>query len=284
MAYEYAPSYSAGSTSPESAQKTGLGTAQNVLKNTLNRQQQYPDDLSGSLQGPATGEMSENIGYGSMEKIGGLMGGDYDRLEQNLQQPILNQGQQAQNQIQDVYSGRGLYGSVGGGLMSGAQAQSQQATQDALANTVAQRYALELQDKGQRMSEAEALFKSGALTADQQNQYNRDKMLWDVNQQQQGIDFQNAMAQMQQQYGLDKQNWQTQVDELNFQRALQLAGQGNSGAQAQAMLNQADAAERAALYQGLGSVAGGLMGSYGDGGWTFGGVAEGIGDAWDAIF
>ncbi len=283
MPYDYKPGYSTGSVAPESAQKKGLGTASNILSSNVGQTQTYKPDISGSLKGPATGQYAENVGYGPMQTVSGLTGGDYEKLQANLQQPILSQGQKAQQGIKEDYGGRGLYGSVGRGLMSGAQAQGQEATQNALSNAVAQRYALQLKDQQQQMDQNKALFGAGASTADQLNEYNRQKLGWDVAQDQAGIDFQNAIMQMGNQYGMDKQNWQNQIDQTNFQNALSLAGLANpaSAANQQYKLGQqqGDAAQQAALYGGIGQLAGGLMGSYdssGNSGWNFGDIGNTI--------
>ncbi len=283
MPYNYKPDYTMGSTAPEAAQKAGLGTGKNILASNVAQTQTYKPDISGQLQGPATGQYAANVGYNPMKTVGGLTGGDYDKLQTNLQQPILSQGQKAQQGIKADYGGRGLYGSVGSGLMSGAQAQGQEATQNALANAVAQRYALQLQDQEQQMGQNQALFQAGAMTADQQNAYNQAQLGWDVAQEQAGIDFANAQAQMANQYGMDKQNWQNQIDQTNFQNALALAGLGNVGTSAnqqyQLGQQQGDAAQQAALYGGIGQLAGGLMGSYdtsGDSGWNFSDLGDAL--------
>lgn len=278
----YNPSYSVGATKTgEEAQKRGLGAGYDILKSQDARDYQYKPDISGQLEGPATTQFAQNQGYAPMKTVAGLEGGDYTALRDALQQPIINEGQRMQNQIADQYSARGLYGSVGGGLMSGAQTQSQGATQDALSNAIANAYAVQLQDQAQQIDQNKALFSSGATTADQLNAYNRDKMGFNLAQDQQGVDFRNAVLQAQNQYGMDRDQWQTGIDEVNFQRALQLAGMGNSGAQVAAQRQMAsdaaDAQSTAALYGGLGSIAGGLMGSYdqsGDSGWNLSGVGD----------
>jgi hypothetical protein len=318
MAYTYATPGAVGSMAGTDAEKTGLGTAKNIMASTINKSYTYPGDITGQLKGPASLGVSGNVGYTPMKEQAGLTAADYAKLQnmgkvagigangyqdlQNaLQAPIERAGQQQQQNIAAQYGGRGLYGSVGGGLMSGAQAASQLSTQDALSNAVAQRYGLQLQDQqqqieqnkaladniaraygiqldnqGQMIDQNKALFTSRAGAADQQNTYNqmRNQALQQNAQAQ--ADFYNQKLAQSQQYGINKDGWQKSIDELNFQRALQLAGQGNSGAQVQAGLenaqNATDAQQKAALYSGLGSIAGGLMGSYdgsGNSGWNF---------------
>lgn len=319
MAYTYAPTYQSGSVKPETAQKTGLGTAQNIMTNRLGSNNNYPDNYTNRLKAPASLSVSRNVTYnpmrtvngisdstftnaGKMNTVGALKGGDYAALEKALQSPILQQGKVARQQINDEYGGRGLYGSVGGGLMSGAQAASQQATQDALSNATATRYGLEMQDKeqqiaqnqavvqaiqnalglrldnqGQMIDQNKAQFAAGASSADQRNAYNLMRNQTIQSNANQANDFFNKKLANNAQYEIDRNNFRTGVDEINFQRALQLAGMGNSGAQVQATIKAAkeaaDATNQAGLWQGLGALGGGLMGSYdgsGESGWNFG--------------
>jgi len=320
MAYQYAPTYKPGTVNkPETAQKAGLGTANNILNSGINRTNVYPDNITSQLSGPANLSVSRNVTYNPMQTVQGisnglfddagkmntvraLNGGDYAAVQRALQAPILRQGQVARQQINDEYGGRGLYGSVGDGLMSGAQAASQQATQDALSNAVVQRYGLELQDKGQQITQNQAVvqalqnalglrldnqgqmidqnkaqFAAGASSADQINNYNLMRNQTVRDNAQNNIDFRNQKLRENKQYLIDRENWKTGIDEINFQRALQLGGMGNSGAavnaQLQAARDQADAANNAGMWQGIGSIAGGLMGSYdgsGESGWNFG--------------
>ena len=294
MAYTYDPAYASGSTTPEAAQKVGLGTGQNILADQVAKKYDYPDDISGQMTGPATADyatQAQNTPMAQYE-MGSLTGGDYDTLQSNLQAPIYQQGQEQQANIANTYGGNGLYGSVGGGLMSGAQADSQQATQNALSNAVGQRYNLQLAEQealaNYNLDQNKSLYASGAANTDQLNKQALEEMGYNKAQDQAGIDFGNQQLANKQQYQMSRNAFDQSVDDRNYQNALALAGlaqpavasnQGYSSNQASiaAQRAQADAAQQAALYGGLGQLAGGLMGSYGDKGWTFGGIGDTIG-------
>lgn len=265
---EYKKPYKPGSIGKaEDAQKYGLGTAKNIIEGTTGKPGYYPEDISGKLKGPAQADYYQNTGFTPYQS---LTGGDFAKLQESLSAPIMQQDRLAQERIGDVYGGRGLYGSVGGGLMSGAQAAQTGATQSALGQAYAQGLALQQQ-------EAENIFKTGAMTTEQANQYAQAKQAYDLAQQQRQADFYNQQLAMQQQYGLDEQAWQNAQDQIAFDRSATLGGLGTSAAGLQAQQDiakrNAAAAQQGALYQGIGSLAGGLMGAYGKD------IASGVGDA-----
>lgn len=247
---------------PSRAEK-GLGTAANVLNSTLRRGEAYHKNYTNQQKGPATSEYYNNTGYGDYQQVGGLAGGDYGRLEESLQVPIQQQHNQAMTDINNVFGGNGLYGSTGRGMMSDAMAAQNNATQNALASATAQRYGLELQDRSQRMGENMNAWKAGAASADQQNAYNQGQLNWDVSQQQAVNDFYNQKLAQNANYRDSYNAWRTNLDELSFQRALQLAGMGNSSAAAQSQADIAaanrDALTTQAMWTGGGQLLGGMM-------------------------
>ena len=253
--------------SADEAQKFGLGTAKDILAGTAGREVAYPEDITGQLKGPAQRDFYQNVAYDPLQT---LTGGDYEALQSALEAPIREQDRLAQNRIADVYSGRGLYGSAGGGFMSGAQAAQTGATQSALGTATANRYALQ-------QKEQQAKFAADAAAADQLNRYRQQELAYGLGQDQRAIDFYNQQLAAQQQYQLDKQRFIDAQDQIAFDRAAQLAGLGTSGAglaaQQDIARQQAQAAQTGALYQGLGALGGGLLGAYGDE------IASGVGSA-----
>lgn len=231
------------------------------------------------MKGPAQANYYDYTAPGQMKTVGGLEGGDYAKLTESLQAPIHTQHNKAMNRIDDNFSARGLYGSTGGGMMSGAYGAQNQATQNALSGAQAQSYGLQLQDMGQQIGQNKAEWAAGLANAQDQNTYNRNKLTHDLNQQNQQNQFHNQNLQQNFQYGLDQQNWQNQIDELNYQRAMQLAGQGNSGAvsaannQASQYMadKQASASNDAAIWGAVGSLASPAIGGLMD-------------NVWDSIF
>lgn len=266
---------------PASVQKGALGTAQDILKQTVSQTRKYPGDITGQMRGPATGEYYQHQAYTPFQRVEGLMGGDYERLEQALQAPILSQAEKQQAQIGDIYSGRGLYGSAGGGMMSAAQAASQEATQNALANAMIQRFGLQMKDIEGRRAQEQAAFAAQAAAADELNRYRQGLMGFDIGQRQRQADFANQLLAQRQQHDLNRALWEQGQAQTDFERSLALEGLGYQGTGMQAQQDiarrQAEAAETGALYGGIGSAIGGLMSSYdssGESGWNVGSTAD----------
>lgn len=262
----YKPGF--GGIDPSAAQKFGLGTAKNILEGTVSRPGQYPEDISGKLKGPAQADYYQNVAYSPYQS---LTGGDFTKLQGALTTPIMEQDRLARERLENQYSARGLYGSGGGGLMSSAMAAQEGAKEGALSGAYAN--ALALQQK-----EAKQQFAADAAAADQLNRYRAGQQAYNLGQDQRQIDFENQQLAAARQYGLDRQAWQNAQDQIGFDRASQLAGLGTSGAGLQSQQDiarrQADAAQKSALYQGLGSLAGAFAGSgYGEK------LAQGAGDA-----
>ncbi|WP_319583950.1 hypothetical protein [uncultured Pseudodesulfovibrio sp.] len=255
----YATDAEVGSMDSTTAQKKGLGTGSNIMQAGLQRQQAYPQSYTSQMQGPAQANYYDYTAPGQMNTVSGLEGGDYAKLTQSLQQPILSQHNQAMAGINDQYSARGLYGSTGGGMMSQAQGAQNQATQNALSNAVATGYGLQLQDQSQQIDQNKASWAAGLANAQDQNTYNQNALNYNLDQQNQQAQWNNSLLEQDYNQALNELNWQNTIDEQNFQRAMQLAGQGNSGAvasqQLQAAQDQADANTNAAIWGSVGNLA-----------------------------
>lgn len=218
--------------------KEAYGATDDVVERALNRDQAFHQDYTSKLAGPATGEFYSNQGYGDLETVGGLMGEDYQRLEESLQSPIHQQHADAMTDIKNVFGGNGLYGSTGRGMMSDAMATQNNATQEALAGATAQRYGMEMQDRSQRMGENLSAWQAGASAADQKNAYSQDKIQFDLDQRQKEADFKNQKLAQKAQYQDDKSAWEDAQDAQDFAMASQ-AGSLKSGAlQAQNLATQ----------------------------------------------
>lgn len=281
----YTGGFTTGSAKPEDIQKYGLGTAKNIAAQRASQQQVYPADITGQLQGPATGEYYTHQAMPELQQVGGIAPGGYQAVQSALETPIMQQAQRAQTQIGDIYSGRGLYGSSGSGMQSQALADQNLATQQALAGAVTKRYDLEMADRAARRQEALNQYKAGYANVGEENLYNQQRMAWDLAQEQARRDFANQQLERGQQYGLNRQAWEENQREIDFQRMMQLAGMGSSGAATQAGLDaareQAEAASSAGMWSGIGSLAGGFLGAPTSSGGSVGGdLASGT---WDAI-
>jgi hypothetical protein len=314
------------------------------------------------------GSITPQAQYGSItpqaeaiKAIAGIGKNGYESVQDALQTPVYSQANKAQNNINSVYGANGLYGSAGNGLMSNALAEQNEATQNALANTVVNRYNLEMADKEALRRQAQNIFqseyaldqfrmqdalnqfnsqfstdqfrmqdalnqfnsqfstdqfrqdeaqnqftagfqntealrdqalnqwKTGYTNTADINQYNAAQQAYDLQQQQAQNDWYNNLMAQNFNYDLNKNAYNQNQLETDFQRYLQLAGQGNSGASVQATIDaanaNADATANAGLWSGIGSVAGGLLGaSTGDGGSVGGSIWDSIGGSiWDSI-
>jgi hypothetical protein len=325
---------------PEDAQKKGLGTAYNIAQAGTNNSLLYPENYTDKLKGPAQSDYydyqaPQNLQtYGAapslapttpqaeaIKAIPGIGKNGYESVQDALQTPVYSQANKAQNNINSVYGANGLYGSAGNGLMSNALAEQNEATQNALANTVVNRYYLEMADKEAlrrqalnifqseyaldrfRQDEAQNQFtagfqnnealrdqalnqwKTGYTNTADINQYNAAQQAYDLQQQQAQNDWYNNLMAQNFNYDLNKNAYNQNQLETDFQRYLQLAGQGNSGASVQATIDaadaNADATANAGLWSGIGSVAGGLLGaSTGDGGSVGGSIWDSISGLW----
>lgn len=271
----YATDAKVGSMKSEDAQKKGLGTGYNIMQSGLSREQAYPQSYTDQMQGPAQADYYQYTAPSQMNTVSGLQGGDYEALAQSLQQPIYSQHSKAMAGINDQYSANGLYGSTGGGMMSQAQGAQNEATQNALANTVATRYGLQLQDQSQQIDQNKAQWAAGLANSKDQNAYNQNALQYGLDQRNQQAQWNNSLLEQDYNQALNELNWQNSIDEQNFQRAMQLAGQGNSGAisnnQLQAARDQAKADNNAAIWGSVGNLAGQATGGLMD-------------NLWDSIF
>lgn len=341
--------YEVGSMKPEEAQKKGLGTAYNIAQAGTNNSLLYPENYTDKLKGPAQSDYydyqaPQNLQtYGAapslapttttaqyesitpqakaIKAIAGIGKNGYESVQDALQTPVYSQANKAQNNINSVYGANGLYGSAGNGLMSNALAEQNEATQNALANTVVNRYNLEMADKEALRRQAQNIFqseyaldrfrqdeaqnqftagfqntealrdqalnqwKSGYTNTADLNQYSAAQQAYDLQQQQAQNDWYNNLMAQNFNYDLNKNAYNQNQLETDFQRYLQLAGQGNSGASVQATIDaanaNADATANAGLWSGIGSVAGGLLGaSTGDGGSVGGSIWDSISGLW----
>jgi hypothetical protein len=224
-----------------------------------------------------------------------MSGGDYDKLQSNLQQPgeiaantAYNQGY---NNLTNTMGGRGLYGSS---IMQNQATNSlDRVLQDTLATNAAKaaatRYGMqqtELSDYNKFLSQNYAtdvtqnknLWASGAADAERRAAYDTAQLNWNKSYQDQLRDWQNKQQAEQFAYNKEASAYQNQIDEAMMNRALALAGQGaplsQAGTnynlamqQAQAArdaANQASSAASTGSYLGAaGTVAGGLLGSTG---------------------
>jgi hypothetical protein len=148
MAYTYG-----SSLAPEDATKQGLGSASTILSGQMGQNRSYPTWYGSQLKSPTQMDYSSYRPNQAYKTTGGLMGGDYDRLEQAFQAPVKQAYQENLGQIKNIYGGNGLYGSSGGNMMSGALGGAQNQYQTGLADATARRYAFQSEDLDRRIQE-----------------------------------------------------------------------------------------------------------------------------------
>ncbi|MES1923154.1 hypothetical protein MHBO_004697 [Bonamia ostreae] len=152
-----------------------------------------------------------------------------------------------------------------------------------------QRYGLQMKDIEGRRAQEQAAFAAQAASADEMNRYRQGLMGFDIGQRQRQADFANQLLAQRKQDELNRELWKQGQQQTDYERALALAGLGQSAAGMQSQQDiakrQAESAQTGALYGGLGTALGGLMGAYdqsGKSGWNFGGAsnADGSGVDW----
>ncbi|MFV0420632.1 hypothetical protein [Oleidesulfovibrio sp.] len=252
-----------------------LGQAKNNLSNAKNPS--YPTYNGDQKTNPyASQQQAQGLmstGYDpSMTAYQGL-GQSPDQIRADFMQPVNQSWNNAQNQIANRFSANGLYGSRGGGLMSGALQDGAQnyATATAQANTLANQNIM--QDEMNRINSTLDSYKlagdqnldawkAGLTTTDYNNQQAAGQAQWGNSQ----IDaaYADQLARRQ-----DEQAWQQRM----FENYLGLAGGGSPMASA---TMQNDAAKYAANKQSSANNLGAWIGA---GGSVLGGLLSGAGEA-----
>lgn len=260
--------------------------------------QEYPSYIPSQTQAPQQYDYYNYTPSTPMQQIAqpnykSMMEGDYDKLQGALTSPGQAAATSAYNQgmqnLQNVMSGRGLYGSS---IMQNQQTQGldrvyQQALADNAAKAAATRYGMQQQDLSDfnkfmaqnfatDVGQQKNLWASGYAANEAQNAYNANKLGFGIEQDSALRDWQNKMAYEQYTYDLAKNAYQNQGDEALMNRALALAGQGAPLTQMATQYNiaqqQNEAARKAAQeaasaanlksWLGLGgTIGGGLLGS-----------------------
>ena len=258
--------------------KAGLTGAQNAINN--NAYQPYPDYTGGNKTNPyatqqnATGMQATR--YNTTQGVVAGTGRTADQMYGDYQSAVDQSWNKAQSQIKNAYGANGLYGSLGGGLMSGvlndgaqnyatASAQGRMAAdQSILADQIARansyRDAYELAGN-QNLDQ----WKAGMQTTDYNNQLLGNRTGFDNSQ----IDaaYQDQLA---------RRNDRNAYNQLQIENYLGLAGGGSpmagasmsASAQQDAARQAASASNTAAWIDAGGSLAGGLLSSYGDDIWN----------------
>ncbi len=267
----------------------GLTKAQGLLDANTSKPFEYPEYVSSAKNAPTQQQFYNYTPTTPLAQIQapnyqmsggdyqGLMGGDYNRLEQNLRQPGEQAATDAYGQgytnLKNVMGGQGLYGSS---MMANQATQGLDKTyQNALAgnasNAAAQRYAMEqaglidmnkynlsreqqlnqygLTQTELGMNQAANTQQSQANEANRLMAYNEGNMNWNQSYSDQMKNWQNQQAYEKYAYDLAKMQAGKANEENQFNQALALAGQGAPliNAAQQAMTSQNNLAAQQAI-------------------------------------
>ena len=275
--------YMPGTGSPvggREAQQAAMGSALHVANTQANNTYSYPGWYGGSLQGPTKYGMSDYVNPGQLQQSQALMDGDYNRLEQGLMAPIKQQWNDDQQNIKNMYGANGLYGSLGGGMMSGALADAASKRDVAMGNATANRYALQMKDMDRMDNNYLNQWKSNYANAGMQNDWNTQKTQWDFNQNENVRNFNNSNVTNRYNYDIDRLNWQTGIQDNLFNKYSTLSGMGNAANAQNLAARTVDNASNANMWAGIGTGVGNFLGSS-TGGGLLSSAGSALGNLWD---
>ena len=257
----------------------GLSGAQNAINN--NAYQAYPDYTGGNKSNPYATQQNaagmQSTGYNPTQGVVAGTGRTANQMYGDYQSAVDQSWNKAQGSIKNMYGANGLYGSLGGGLMSGAL---QDGAQNYAVSSAQGRMAADQSILADQIARANSYRDAYELAGNQ----NLDK--WKAGQT--ALEYNNQLLGNRAQFGNDqidaayadqlarRQDYdayrQTQIE--NY---LGLAGGGspNAAAQMQANAQQsaaktaANASNTAAWLGAGGSLLGGLMSGIGEAnGWS----------------
>lgn len=262
----------------------GLSGAQNLING--NKNPAFPDYTGGNKVNPYAQQQHAagmaGSGYNAQQGTYSGIGRDADSIRNDYIQTANQAWDRSQGQIKNMYGANGLYGSLGGGLMSGAL---QDGAQNYMTGSAQARLAADnaiMQDESNRASNYRDAYelagnqnldkwKAGMQTTDYNNQLIGNR-----------TGFNNSQIDAAYADQLARRDDQNAYNQLQIENYLGLAGGGSPMAGAQLSANaQQSAARQAANASNTGAwvgaggkLAGGLLSSYGDDIW------KGISSLW----
>jgi len=203
-------------------------------------------------------------------------GVDWADYQQQARQPVTQAYQQNLRDIQSQMGTTGLMGSRGYGMHGDTLARAGEAYGRGLLG--ADTTAMQMQQEQEKSRYAADL-----AEAQRAQQYGGQKFGWEYGQAQQQADFANQEAARREAYEAQERALAEQTRLEPYEMYSGFAGKAtpmsaagmSSQAAVDAAARQAEAANTAGMWSGLGAIGGGLLGSYGgDKGWTFGGLGS----------
>lgn len=255
--------------------KAGLSGAQSSIQNNTNPA--YPAYQGWNKTNPYAQQQNaqgmQSSGYDPTKGVYSGIGRDANSIRNDYMSTANQAWDKTQGQIKGMYGANGLYGSLGGGLMSGAL---QDGAQNYMTGAATSRLAADnaiMTDENNRASSYRDAYelqgnqnldrwKAGMQTTDYNNQLLGNR-----------ANFGNSQIDAAQNWQLAQRDDQKAAQQLQIENYLGLAGGGTPGAAAQMSANaQQSAAKQAASAQNTGAWLG-AAGALG------GGLLSGIGEA-----
>ena len=263
--YDKAKDY--GKNIGQSTVDWALGAAKDALPGSS---PSMPDWYGGQLKAPVQmGYYGYTQNASPYTKVGGIGNAGYDAVYNSLANEAKTAYDRALTEGDNRFGANGLYGSQGQGLQSDYMAQAQKQYQQGLLDANKTRYGLQMQDMQNIDAQNQFGWKAGQTDAESKNNYNLGKLGWDYSQANAQNDFFNNNLQAKYNYDLANRNDIITQNQRKYENALAL-GTGanpntaaNLSAQTQQNINAANnrTASNNALWQGVGSIAGGLLGN-----------------------
>ena len=273
--------------------KNALDQAQGLMSTKV---EDYPTYTPSQQQAPASYNYYNYNPTTPMASVStpnyqGMMGGDYDKLQEALTTPGANAAtgayQTGMQGLNNAMSGRGLYGSsiMGNQQVQGLDKVYQQSLANNAANAAGQRYTLQqadldalnkfnAQNYATGIDQNKNLWTANAAENANRQAYDSSKLGFNMTQDEQLRKWQNAQEYEKYTYDLAKNAYNNQATESLMNRALALAGQGaplsaqatqyniaeqQNQAAMQAAREASSAANTSAWLGAGGSVLGGLL-------------------------
>jgi hypothetical protein len=248
-------------TSGSEAQEQAMGGALNVAHQQANASYNYPSFYGNNFAAPQKMDYAAYANPGQMQSSQALSGGDYDALQNGLMAPIRQQWNDDQQTIKNMYGANGLYGSLGGGVMSGALADASSQRDLATGQATANRYALQMKDLERMDNNYLNQWKTNYANAGMQNDFNVSKTAWDYGQNEALRNYSNQNATNKYNYDIDRLNWQQGMKDNLFNKYSTLSGMGNAANQQNLAAKAASDASNANMWAGIGTGLGTFLGS-----------------------
>lgn len=256
----------------------GLQGAHNSIAG--NTYQPYPAYTGGQKTNPyaqqqyATGMKAS--GYNPTQGVVAGTGRTANQMYGDYQSAVDQSWNKAQSAIKNMYGANGLYGSLGGGLMSGAL---QDGAQNYAVSSAQGRMAADQSILADQIARANSYRDAYELAGNQNlDQWKAGIQTTDYNNQLLGnrVGFDNSQIDAAYQDQLARRNDRNAYNQLQIENYLGLAGGGSpmagaamsASAQQDAARQAASASNTAAWLGAGGSLAGGLLSSYGDDIWN----------------